>query len=111
MSEVELFTFAIILVGAFIVTSAYAGYCCARFQVHRKGLRKLIPVAVLMAWLVITAIGLGAVYVLLMAHSQRDDVLTMLRTIGIGYPILGVVFMFALSSLYKRYIPSGKNPL
>ncbi len=110
MSEIEFFTFASILVGAFIVTSAYAGYCCARFVMHRKGLRTLIPVAVLMAWLVITAIGVVVVYVLLNAHSQRDEVLTMLQAIGIGYPILGIVFIFALWSLGKRYIPAGNGP-
>ncbi len=109
MSEFELLAFAIVKVGVFIVTSVYAGYCCARFQLHQQGLRTLVPVAVLMAWLVITAIAVGAVYVLLMAHSQRDDVLTMLRAIGIGYPLLGLVFIFVLSSLNKRYILSSKS--
>ena len=109
MSEIELLIFAVVLAGIFIVTSAYAGYCCARSLMRRKGLRTLIPAAFLVAWLIITAIGVGVVYVLLMAHSQRDDVLTMLRVIGIGYPILGIAFMFAISSLNKRYIPYGKN--
>ena len=76
---------------------------------RRQGLRTLIPVAVLIAWLIITAIAVGAVYVLLMAHSQRDDVLTMIRAVGIGYPILGLVFIFVLSSLNKRDTPSGKS--
>ncbi len=109
MSEAELLAFAITLVGAFIVTSVYTGYCCARFQMRRQGLRTLVPVAVLMAWLIIAAIAVGAVYVLLMAHSQRDDVLTMLRAIGTGYPLLGLVFIFVLSSLNKRYILSSKS--
>ena len=109
MSEFELLAFAIIIVGVFIVTSVYVGYCCACFQLHQQGLRTLVPVAVLVAWLIITAIAVGAVYVLLMAHSQRDDVLTMLRAIGIGYPLLGLVFIFALSSLNKRYILSSKS--
>ena len=109
MGGFELSAFAITLVGAFIVTSVYAGYCCARFQMRRQGLRTLIPVAVLIAWLIITAIAVGAVYVLLMAHSQRDDVLTMIRAVGIGYPILGLVFIFVLSSLNKRDTPSGKS--
>ena len=110
MSEIAFFTFAIILVGAFIGTSAHAGYCCARFLMRGQGLRTLIPAAVLMAWLVISAIGVGVVYVLLNAHSQRDDVLTMLQVIGIGYPILGIVFIFALWSLGKRYISTGNGP-
>jgi len=110
MSEVELLAFATILVGTFIVTSVYAGYCYAHFQMRRQWLRTLIPVAVLMAWLVVTAIGVDAVYVLLMAHSQRDDVLTMHRAISIGYPILGIVFIFALRSLGKRHIPTDSGP-
>ncbi len=109
MSEIELFIFAVVLVGSFIFTSTYAGYCCTRSLMRRKGLKTLIPAAVLVVWLVITAIGVVVVYVLLMAHSQRDDVLTMLRVIGIGYPILGIVFMFAISSLNKRRIPPDKN--
>jgi carbon starvation protein CstA len=110
MSEIEFFTLALILVGTFIVTSADAVYRCARFLMHRQGLRTLISVAVLMAWLVITAIGVGVVYVLLNAHSQRDDVLTMLQAVGIGYPILGIVFIFVLWSLGKRHIPTDSGP-
>jgi len=63
----------------------------------------LIPVTVLVTWLVVTAIAVGVIYVLLMAHSQRDAVLTMLRTIGIGYPALGIAFVVLLALLNKRF--------
>lgn len=106
MSDVELSAFAILLVGAFTVTSAYSIYCCARFQMQRKGLKTLIPIGVLVAWLVISVIVVVAIYVLLMAHSQRDTVLMMLRTIGVGYPILGIGFVLVLRALNKSSNPA-----